>query len=111
MVRLRGGSSLSLKCPFVCSDVFKYDDKYEENEEKYKEIRKTILDEENDDDETTSGSSASDDDDDDDKKQDADEEEQVVDEAESKNRFSVLPLPTRSLCRRKTTNDHRSNGD
>jgi pre-mRNA-splicing factor CWC22 len=59
---------------FHCLDVFKYDDQYEENENKYKEIRKTILDESSDD-EDGSSSSKSDDDD------DADEEEQ---EANSK---------------------------
>lgn len=54
-------------------DVFKYDDKYEENEIKYKEIRRTILDESSDDDESSSNSSSSDDDDE--KKNDLDEEE------------------------------------
>ena len=61
---------------FRCLDVFKYDDQFEENENKYKEIRKTILDESSDD-EDGSSSSGSDDDDDDEKKEDADEEEQV----------------------------------
>lgn len=62
---------------FGLLDVFKYDDQYEENENKYKEIRRTILDEssdEDDDDESGSGSS-SDDEDDEDKKEEVDEEE------------------------------------
>jgi pre-mRNA-splicing factor CWC22 len=64
-------------------DVFKYDDQFQENEDKYKEIRKTILDESSDDDDESS-SSGSDDDDDDEKKDDVDEEEQPVSQAESK---------------------------
>ena len=45
----------------MCLDVFKYDEQYEENEAKYKEIRKTILDESSDDeDASSSGSSDSD---------------------------------------------------
>ena len=68
-------------------DVFKYDEQYEESENKYKEIRKTILDEESDDDDGSSSSGSSDEDDD--KNEDADEEEQV-NEAESKNNFDPL---------------------
>ena len=60
---------------FHCLDVFKYDDQYEENENKYKEIRKTILDESSDDEDGSSSSGS--DDDEDEKKDDADEEEQV----------------------------------
>ena len=63
-------------------DVFKYDDQFQENEEKYKEIRKTILDESSDDDAESSSSDS--DDDDDEKKEDVDEEEQQVSQAESK---------------------------
>ncbi|CAF1200519.1 unnamed protein product [Adineta steineri] len=69
-------------------DVFKYDEQYEENEEKYKEIRKTILDESSDD-ESSSGSSDSDDDEDD-KKDDADEEEQEVDPAEKEKQQTII---------------------
>ncbi|CAF4375103.1 unnamed protein product, partial [Adineta steineri] len=64
------------------------DEQYEENEEKYKEIRKTILDESSDD-ESSSGSSDSDDDEDD-KKDDADEEEQVVDPAEKEKQQTII---------------------
>ena len=84
-----------VEMPVVNLDVFKYDEQYEENEEKYKEIRKIILDEESNDE-------------DDGKNEDTDEEEQV-DETESKNIFDSL----RSIklncflcsCRRQT-NDH-----
>ena len=44
---------------YFYSDIFKYDENYEENEEKYKEIRKTILGESSED-ESSSGSSGSD---------------------------------------------------
>ena len=64
-------------------DVFKYDDQYEENENKYKEIRKTILDESSGDEDESSGSGS--DDEDDEKKDDVDEEEQEVSQAESKS--------------------------
>ncbi len=63
-------------------DVFKYDDQYEENEEKYKEIRKTILDESSEDEDDSSSSDS--DEDGDGKKDDVDEEEQEVNEADSK---------------------------
>ena len=53
--------------------MFKLDDKYEENEEKYKEIRKTILDEPSDND-SSSGSSESGDEENG-KEDDVDEEE------------------------------------
>lgn len=67
---------------FLIVDVFKYDDQYEENEQKYKEIRKTILDESSGDEGGSSGSDT--DEDDDEKKDDADEEEQEVNQVESK---------------------------
>ena len=44
-----------------CLDVFQYDEQYEENERKYKKIRKTILNE-NSDDEHKSNSNSSDND-------------------------------------------------
>ena len=66
--------------------MFKYDEQYEENEEKYKEIRKTILDESSDDEE----SSSSDDEEGDEKKEDVDEEEQEVNEADSKFQLRVV---------------------
>ena len=67
-------------CLFSSSlDVFKYDEHYEENETKYKEIRKTILDESSEDE----SSSADSDEDDDEKKDDVDEEEQEVNAADS----------------------------
>lgn len=69
-------------------DVFKYDDQYEENEQKYKEIRKTILDESSDDEEGSSGSDT--DEDDDEKKEDADEEEQEASQADSKSMIIQL---------------------
>jgi pre-mRNA-splicing factor CWC22 len=61
--------------------VFKYDDKFEENEEKYKDLRKTILDENSDDDEMSSSDS-----------DDVDEEEQEVNVAESKSNYSFVTL-------------------
>ncbi len=67
---------------FHCIDVFKYDEQYEENESKYKEIRKTILDESSDDDDESSSSDG--DEDGDEKKDDVDEEEQEVNAADSK---------------------------
>lgn len=70
--------TLDDKCdPEPMLDVFKYDDQYEENENKYKEIRRTILDESSDEDDGSSGSGSSSDDDEDDeeKKEDVDEEE------------------------------------
>jgi pre-mRNA-splicing factor CWC22 len=68
--------------------VFKYDDKFEENEEKYKDIRKTILDESSDDDNESSSSGS--DDEDGGKKDDVDEEEQEVNVAESKSNYSFV---------------------
>ena len=69
-------------------DVFKYDDQYEENENKYKEIRKTILDESSDDEDESSGSDT--DDEGGDKKDDVDEEEeQEVDQGESKSSIFI----------------------
>ncbi len=64
--------------------MFKYDDKYEENEAKYKEIRKTILDESSDDEDESSSSSSDSDEEGGGKKDDVDEDEQEVDPAESK---------------------------
>ena len=57
-------------------DVFKYDDQYEENENKYKEIRRAILDESSDEegDDDGSSSSGSSDDDEDDEEKKAEEE-------------------------------------
>ncbi|CAF2736740.1 unnamed protein product [Rotaria sp. Silwood2] len=57
-------------------DVFKHDPEYEENERKYKEIRKTILDESSDDDDASSSGSSDSDEENDGKKDDVDEEEQ-----------------------------------
>jgi pre-mRNA-splicing factor CWC22 len=65
-------------------DVFKYDEQYEENEEKYKEIRKTILDESSDDEDESSSDSSDSDEEGGGKKDDVDEEEQEVDEGASK---------------------------
>jgi pre-mRNA-splicing factor CWC22 len=64
------------------ADVFKYDEQYEENEEKYKEIRRTILDESSGDDESSSAESDNDEEGDG-KKDDVDEDEQI-DPVESK---------------------------
>lgn len=72
-------------------DIFKFDENYEENEEKYKQIRKTILDEPSDD-EDGSGSESSDTDEGDGKEDDVDEEEQPA--AESQFPLSFLLLIT-----------------
>jgi pre-mRNA-splicing factor CWC22 len=69
---------------FSVLDVFKYDEQYEENEEKYKEIRKTILDESSGDEDESSSDSSDSDEEGDGKKDDVDEEEQEVDQGTSK---------------------------
>jgi pre-mRNA-splicing factor CWC22 len=68
---------------FSSSDVFKYDDQYEE---KYKKIRRTLLDESSGDDDDDSSSNSSDTDEEGGgaKKDDVDEEEQEMNQAESK---------------------------
>jgi hypothetical protein len=89
--------------------VFKFDDQYEENEEKYKQIRKTILDEASGDDEDSSSS-------DEEKKDDVDDEdeEEQVDEAESKFYERVFFSNSKiigSLSRRQAADYSRSNGN
>ena len=75
-------------CSWFCLDVFKYDEHYEENEEKYKEIRKTILDESSgDEDDSSSGSSDNDEDDD-----DKDDSDQEVNQAERKQKEDLIYL-------------------
>ena len=71
------------------SDVFKYDDQYEESEEKYKQIRKTILDEATDDEDDSSSGSSDTDEEADKNADDVDEEEQqMATEAGSKSNLS-----------------------
>ena len=70
-------------------DVFKFDENYEENEVKYKEIRKTILDEASGDDDSSSRSSDSSDDENG-KQDDVDEEETAV--TQSKPRPTSIAL-------------------
>lgn len=68
--------------------MFKYDENYQENEDKYKEIRKTILDEASDDDSSSGSSDSSDDENG--KENDVDEEEAAV--TESKSMPTSIPL-------------------
>ncbi|CAF0826937.1 unnamed protein product [Adineta ricciae] len=85
--------------PETVLDVFKYDEQYEESENKYKEIRKTILDEESDDDDGSSSSGSSDEDDD--KNEDADEEEQT-NEAEKDKQTILDQTETNLVTLRRT---------
>ncbi|CAF2111461.1 unnamed protein product [Rotaria magnacalcarata] len=83
-------------------DVFKYDDEYEENERKYKEIRKTILDESSADEDGSSDSSDSDDDDDNDGTKDVDEEEQGAGAAQTKQDTIIDQTETNLVALRRT---------
>ncbi|CAF4030013.1 unnamed protein product, partial [Rotaria sp. Silwood1] len=61
-------------------DVFTFDEHYEKNERKYKQIRKTILNETSDDKYESSENSSSSDNEDDQKKNDVNEEQTFDDE-------------------------------
>ena len=65
------------------ADVFKFDENYEENEEKYKEIRKTILGEESDDDDESGSGSSDTDEEGDGKDEDVDDDEKPAGESRS----------------------------
>jgi len=80
-------------------DVFKYDENYEENEEKYKQIRKTILDEASGDEDESSSSDENDDDDEKKEGEDVDEEEQEV---ESKQQTIIDQTETNLVALRRT---------
>ncbi|CAF0829504.1 unnamed protein product [Rotaria sp. Silwood1] len=71
-------------------DVFKHDPEYEENERKYKEIRKTILDESSDDEDASSSDSSDSDEENDGKKDDVDEEEQEGDQAGKEKQETII---------------------
>lgn len=69
---------------YSCTDLFKPDPNYSENEKRYEELRKNILGEESEDEEGSDASSdAEDDDDDDDSEEEEDEEMQIKDETET----------------------------
>ncbi|CAF4144072.1 unnamed protein product, partial [Rotaria sp. Silwood1] len=68
-------------------DIFQYDEQYDENENKYKQIRKTILGESTgDEDETSSSSSNSD-----------GEEEKQDDQVENENQQSIIDATDANL--------------
>ncbi|CAF1104907.1 unnamed protein product [Rotaria sordida] len=83
-------------------DVFKYDEAYEENERKYKEIRKTILDESSDDEDESSSDLSDGDEDNDKKKDDVDEEEQEGDQVEKKQDTIIDQTETNLVTLRRT---------
>ena len=92
---------------FSFADVFKFDENFEENEEKYKEIRKTILGEDSDDDDESGSGSSDTDEEGDGKNEDMDEDEKPAAESTSPNTSNSYN-EKRSSCFSKGTNDHRS---
>ncbi len=76
---------------YLCLDVFQYDEQYEKNERKYKQICKRILDKTSDDEYESSENCSSNDDEDDQKKNDVNnEKEQTFYDEESKLNWALL---------------------
>jgi pre-mRNA-splicing factor CWC22 len=83
-------------------DVFKYDEQYEENEEKYKEIRRTILDESSGDDDESSSAESDNDEEGDGKKDDVDEDEQIDPVEKEKQQTIIDQTETNLVTLRRT---------
>ncbi|CAF3844871.1 unnamed protein product [Rotaria sp. Silwood1] len=83
-------------------DVFTFDEHYEKNERKYKQIRKTILNETSDDKYESSENSSSSDNEDDQKKNDVNEEQTFDDEEKEKKEIIIDQTETNLVTLRET---------